>query len=75
MSRGNATPRGELLWQADQDRVRHAMWIAAASRGGTCGLHRAVCLAFATDARIRLTNTLRALRALPRTSKHSRRAA
>lgn len=75
MSRANATERGTLLWRADQDRVRHAQWIAAAGRGGTCGLHRAVCLAFAADARIRLANTLRALRALPRTPKPSRRDA
>jgi hypothetical protein len=57
--------RGDLLWRAEQDRVRHAQWLAAAARGGTCGLHRAVCQAFAADARIRLAATLRALRAIP----------
>lgn len=54
--------RWALMWAIDTAFVRHAQWLAAAGRGGTCGLHRAECQARAAEARRALARALAALR-------------
>jgi hypothetical protein len=50
------------MWRVDQALVRHAQWLAAAGRGGACGLHRAECQTRAAEARRDLAGALAALR-------------
>ena len=75
MNRARVETRGALLRQAYDDRWRHHQWLAAAGRGGTCGLHRAECLALAAAARRRLAATLAAIRAHDEVRGRARRAA